>query len=42
MPRSTMNKLGIGVAIVLAVIGLIAVGLFVFMFIAMQSFGSNK
>jgi len=37
-----MNKVGIGVAAVLAVIGLIAVGFIVFMFIALQSFGSNK
>ena len=37
-----MNKVGIGVAVVLGVIGLIVVGLFVFMFIALQSFGSNK
>lgn len=42
MSRSTMNKVGIGVAVVLAVIGLIAVGFIVFMFIALQSFGSNK
>jgi hypothetical protein len=37
-----MNKVGIGVAVVLAVIGLIAVGFVIFMFIALQSFGSNK
>ncbi len=37
-----MNKVGIGVAVVLAVIGLIAVGFLIFMFIALQSFGSNK
>jgi hypothetical protein len=40
--RSTTNKVGIGVAVVLAVIGLIAVGFIIFMFIALQSFGSNK
>ena len=37
-----MNKVGIGIAVVLGVIGLIVVGLFVFMFIALQNFGSNK
>jgi hypothetical protein len=37
-----MNKVGIGVGVVLAVIGLIAVGFIIFMFIALQSFGSNK
>ena len=42
MSRSTMNKVGIGVAVVLAVIGLIAVGFMVFFFIALQSFGSSK
>jgi hypothetical protein len=42
MSRSTLNKVGIGVAVVLAVIGLIAVGFIVFMFIALQNFGSNK
>ena len=37
-----MNKVGIAVAVVLGVIGLIAVGFIVFMFIALQSYGSNK
>lgn len=37
-----MNKVAIGVAVVLGVIGLVAVGLLVFMFVALQSFGSNK
>ena len=37
-----MNKVGIAVAVVLGVIGLIAVGFIVFMFIALQNFGSNK
>ncbi len=37
-----MNKVGIGIAVVLGVIGLIVVGLFVFMLIAQQNFGSNK
>ena len=42
MSRDGMNRLGMIVGIVLGVVGLLAVGFFVFMAIALQSFGSNK
>ena len=37
-----MNKIGIAVAVVLGVVGLIAVGFMVLMAIALNSMGSNK
>ena len=42
MSPETLNRIGIGVAIVLGVIGLIAVGFIVLMAIALSSMGSNK
>jgi hypothetical protein len=40
--QRNMNKVGVGIAVVLGAIGLVAVGFMVFMAIALQSFGSNK
>lgn len=37
-----MNRIGVIIGIVLGVIGLVAVGFFIFMAIALQSWGSNK
>lgn len=42
MSQGNMNKVGVIVAVVLGAIGLAAVGFFIFMAIALQSFGSNK
>ncbi len=42
MSEKGMTRIGIVVAIVLAVIGLATVGFFVFLSIALSSFGSNK
>lgn len=37
-----MNKVGVVIAVVLGTIGLAAVGFFIFVAIALQSFGSSK
>lgn len=37
-----MTRIGTVIAVVMGVIGLIAVGFFIMMAIALQSFGSNK
>ena len=42
MSQKGMTTVGTVVAIVLAVIGLVVVGFFVMMAIAINSFGSNK
>ena len=42
MSRDRMHRIGLIVAIVLGVAGLVAVGVFIFMAIALQSWGSNK
>jgi hypothetical protein len=42
MPEGAMRKVGIVIAAVLAALGLLAVGFFIFIAIALQSMGSNK
>ncbi len=42
MSKGGMNKVGVVVAVVLGAIGLVAVGFFIFVAIALQSMGSNK
>ena len=42
MSQGGMNKIGMTIGIVLGVIGLVAVGFFIFVAIALQSLGSSK
>jgi hypothetical protein len=41
-PRTWAHRVGIALAVVLAICGLVAVGFFVFLIVGMSHFGDNK